>query len=37
VMEYTRSVMVWKREHAPAHKHFPEPKLNPDGSPAVVR
>src|SRR5213592_409780 len=35
VMEYTRSVMVWKREHAPAHKHFPEPKLNPDGTPIV--
>lgn len=37
VMEYIRSVMVWKREHAPSLKHFPEPKLNPDGTPAVVR
>lgn len=26
VMEYTRSVMVWKRAHAPMPKHFPEPK-----------
>ena len=26
VMEYTRSVMVWKRAHAPQQKHFPEPK-----------
>ena len=37
VMEYTRSVMVWKKAHAPAHTHFPEPNLNPDGSPAIVR
>lgn len=26
VMEYTRSVMVWKREHAPRKSLFPEPK-----------
>ena len=37
VMEYTRSVMVWKRDHAPTHNHFPEPKLNPDGTPTIVR
>jgi acyl dehydratase len=27
VMEYTRSVMVWKREHAPRQGSFPEPKV----------
>jgi itaconyl-CoA hydratase len=37
VLEYTRSVMVWKKEHAPAVDIFPEPRLNPDGSPTVVR
>ncbi|HET7036539.1 MAG TPA: MaoC family dehydratase [Thermomicrobiaceae bacterium] len=26
VMEYTRSVMVWKRAHAPARDLFPAPK-----------
>jgi len=26
VMEYVRSVMVWKRAHAPQRDHFPEPK-----------
>jgi itaconyl-CoA hydratase len=26
VMEYTRSVMVWKREHAPIRDTFPEPQ-----------
>lgn len=26
VMEYTRSVMVWKRGQGPAQRHFPEPK-----------
>lgn len=26
VMEYTRSVMVWKRGQGPARRHFPEPK-----------
>jgi itaconyl-CoA hydratase len=26
VIEWTRSVMVWKRAHAPAAKLFPEPK-----------
>ena len=26
VMEYTRSVMVWKRADAPGRDHFPEPK-----------
>lgn len=26
VMEYVRSVMVWKRAHAPRLDHFPEPK-----------
>lgn len=34
VLEYSRSAMVWKREHAPQQNHFPEPRLNPDGSPA---
>ncbi len=29
VMEYSRSVMVWKREHAPQHQHFPEPRMMP--------
>ena len=24
VIDYTRSVMVWKRAHAPASRHFPE-------------
>lgn len=37
VLEYTRSVMVWKRGHAPNDDTFPEPRLNPDGSPAVAR
>jgi len=27
VMEYTRSVMVWKKADAPGRDHFPEPKL----------
>ena len=26
VMDYSRSVMVWKREHAPQQGSFPEPK-----------
>ncbi len=25
-MEYTRSVMVWKREFAPSRDTFPEPR-----------
>jgi acyl dehydratase len=29
VMEYTRSVMVWKHAHAPARERFPEPKDAP--------
>ena len=35
VMEYVRSVMVWKRAHAPALNHFPEPRVNPDGTPII--
>ena len=31
VMEYTRSVMVWKRAHAPARDLFPEPKESGNG------
>jgi acyl dehydratase len=27
VIDYVRSVMVWKREHAPNRNAFPEPKL----------
>jgi acyl dehydratase len=27
VIDYTRSVMVWKRAHAPLRNLFPEPKL----------
>ena len=27
VIEYTRSVMVWKRAHAPSRAIFPEPKV----------
>jgi acyl dehydratase len=27
VIDYTRSVMVWKRDHAPGRAIFPEPKL----------
>jgi itaconyl-CoA hydratase len=27
VMEYTRSVLVWKRAHAPSTDSFPEPKV----------
>ena len=26
VMEYTRSVMVWKRDQAPGNDSFPDPK-----------
>lgn len=26
VIDYTRSVMVWKRAHAPALRHVPEPR-----------
>jgi len=26
VIDYTRSVMVWKRAHAPGRSTFPEPK-----------
>lgn len=37
VIEYTRSVMVWKREHAPGLQHFPEPRVNPDGTPTIDR
>ena len=29
VIEYARSVMVWKRAHAPNRDTFPEPKLRP--------
>ncbi len=29
VIEYARSVMVWKRAHAPNVNFFPEPKLAP--------
>ena len=28
VMDYTRSVMVWKRAHAPGASNFPEPKVD---------
>jgi len=28
VIEYARSVMVWKRAHAPAQDIFPEPKVS---------
>ena len=35
VVDYERSVMVWKREHAPQLSAFPEPRVNPDGSPVV--
>jgi len=31
VIEYTRSVMVWKRGHAPSRHVFPEPKLRGGG------
>ena len=27
VIDYTRSIMVWKRAHAPSRALFPEPKL----------
>jgi itaconyl-CoA hydratase len=27
VMEYVRSVMVWKHAHAPVHHTFPEPRV----------
>jgi hypothetical protein len=27
VIDYARSVMVWKRAHAPLRNLFPEPKL----------
>lgn len=27
VIEYSRSVMVWKKSHAPNHDTFPEPKI----------
>jgi acyl dehydratase len=37
VIEYTRSVMVWWRDAAPALNLFPEPRLNPDGTPRVGR
>jgi acyl dehydratase len=29
VIEYARSVMVWKKAHAPNRDTFPEPKLRP--------
>lgn len=35
VLEYVRSVMIWKRRFAPAEVAFPEPKLNADGTPAT--
>lgn len=37
VLEYTRSVMVWRRAFAPASDLFPEPRLNPDGTAHVGR
>lgn len=37
VLEYTRSVMVWRRDAAPALNLFPEPRLNADGTPRVGR
>ncbi len=37
VVEYTRSVMVWRRLSAPTSDLFPEPKLNADGTARVGR
>jgi hypothetical protein len=37
VLEYTRSVMVWREAFAPASDLFPEPRLNPDGTAHVGR
>lgn len=30
VIEYARSVMVWRKAHAPLNHHFPERKVGPD-------
>jgi itaconyl-CoA hydratase len=35
VVEYTRSVMVWRHAFAPAVSLFPEARLNPDGTARV--
>jgi itaconyl-CoA hydratase len=37
VLEYTRSVMVWRHETAPAVELFPEPQVNPDGTARIGR
>ncbi len=37
VLDYTRSVMVWRREAAPAVDLFPEPRVNPDGTARIGR
>jgi itaconyl-CoA hydratase len=37
VLDYVRSMMVWKKAQAPALELFPEPRLNPDGSALVER
>lgn len=35
VMDYTRSVMVWRRAAAPVMETFPEPELNAEGTAGV--
>jgi acyl dehydratase len=37
VLEYTRSVMVFKRAHAPVVDAFPEPLVDPDDKPVRDR
>jgi hypothetical protein len=37
VLEYSRSVMVWRRDAAPSVDTFPEPRLNENGTPRIGR
>ncbi|MGH2966466.1 MAG: MaoC family dehydratase [Solirubrobacterales bacterium] len=37
VIEYRRSVLIWKRDHAPERASFPEPRVNADGTPARAK
>ena len=37
VLEYSRSVMVWRRDAAPSIDSFPEPRLNENGTPRIGR
>lgn len=37
VLEYSRSVMIWRRDAAPSVDIFPEPRLDENGTPRIGR